>query len=361
MTHRHPTSVWALVAAVAVSTGCEDKPAPKQESPSAKGDGGAERSAAVDKNIAEAVAAVAGGQPTGGALAGPPPTGVFPPGAADKEMKAGDPPRLTLGGKGSAPTVTFAAPARKAGKKQEGTVEVAVQTGPQSALPTVDLKFSFEGATAPGAAADAPVSQVDARVTAAKLAARQPGQLPPGLDAQIAKLKGSKIRFELQANGAGRALGVETPKEADPSLSQIARSAGDALFVEFMPYPAEPVGVGAYWMIASRESFLGLDVLAYRMVKLEKIEGDKVTLDVSTKRYAAGGHLGLEGLPPHDIAEFNGNTSGKVMVSARDPLAVQAQLTDVLLATLTPQGGGPPGQRMGLQLQVQTAVDVGGG
>lgn len=344
--------------------GCEEKQAARSETESKADAGSQERSRGIDKNLAEAVAAVAGGQ-AGGGPSGPPSTGVFAKGAADAELRPSDPPKLSLGGKGSPPTITFATSGWKPGRKREVTVEMSVRTGPQSALPTVDVTFSLEASEAAGGApagsAGAPASpagplQVLAKITGTKLAREQPGQLPPGLEAELAKIKGTVIRLELQPNGAGHQVAFEAAKGVDESLSQIARTAGDALALELLPYPTDPVGVGAFWMVAAREPFLGLDVIAYRMIKVEKIEGERATLSVNTKRYVAGGQVALAGIPPHEISEFSGSGTTQLVVPARDPFALEGQGSDVLLSNLTAQGGGPQGGRMGIQLQMQSTI-----
>lgn len=353
----------ATVALVVLAAACEEKPAPKPESSAEKDGGARDLPPGVDRNLAEAVRAVAGGQ--GSSPSGPPPTGVFAKGAADKEFRPDEPPKLTLGARGTAPTVRFAATPMKPGKRRETTVEVAVQTGANSALPTVDVTFTLEASVgdAPLAAPSAappgsPLLEVVATISRAKLAPDQPGRLPPELEAEIAKIRGSKARFLVSPNGAGRAAGFQGAAGADDGVVQIARSASEILAVQMLPFPEEPVGVGAYWMVGSRETALGLDVLSYRMIKVEKIEGDRATLSVNTRRYVAGGQIGLAGLPPHEILEFSGNTTGQILVPAQDPFALRGQFADVLMANLQPKGGGgPPGQRLGLQLQVRSVIE----
>jgi hypothetical protein len=288
---------------------------------------------------------------------------------ADREMRAGELPKLVLGGKGSGPTVTFAVPPRR---RVEGTVQVAVQIGPRSAMPTVDLVFvvepspsaptpAAEGAAARESSPSAPGETV-VRITTAKLAAEQPGELPAGLAQEIAKIKGSRLKYLVDASGAGRLASVELSAGIDESLGQIVRSGADALALGFLPYPTEPVGVGAFWMVTSRDTFAGLDVVAYRMIKVEKIEGERAVLSVNTKRYTAGGQLAFQGLPPHRIEEFGGATMGQVSVSAQDPAVFESQLTDVIQAGLAPTGASgpqqPPGQKMGLELRVRTRTVV---
>src|SRR5215212_4439157 len=86
-------------------TACE-KNEPKPES-TRKEDAGTSKVEAIDPNLAEAVAAASAatpggrGGPPGQVEGGPPPDGVFAPGAADKELARGALPKITLGNEGS--------------------------------------------------------------------------------------------------------------------------------------------------------------------------------------------------------------------------------------------------------------------
>jgi hypothetical protein len=86
-------------------TACE-KNEPKPESTQKKSDAGTKVDE-IDPNLAEAVAA-ASVERRGAAVppqveGGPPPDGVFAPGAADKELARGAMPKVTLGSEGSDP------------------------------------------------------------------------------------------------------------------------------------------------------------------------------------------------------------------------------------------------------------------
>jgi hypothetical protein len=233
------------------------------------GDAGAARPPGVDKNLAEAVAAVAGGAAE---ASGPPPNGLFAPGAADKEMKATDPPKFTLGGKGSPPMVQFGASAGKTGKALMARTEVSVRLGPQQGLPTMDLSFTVDpekpAAPQDDAAKDQPPGPraLTAKVSAAKLAKEQPGALPPEVAELAGKMKGSKLKLEVSPTGAARLVAIESAKGSEESFALVLQAAGDALVMAYLPYPAEPVGAGAYWLVTTREPYAGLDVVAYRMV-----------------------------------------------------------------------------------------------
>lgn len=364
MTHRS-YSAWIVAASMLAALACEEKQqSDAKPAPSARADSGAPHAAGVDKNIAEAVAEVAGGTAPGMENA-PPASGVFAPGTADKEIRMGDPPKIALGGKGDGPTARFGTVAPK--KKFDAKVVVAVQMGPRSAMPTVEVSVSMDPPQAPAEGADKPAAtETVLRVTGAKLPSDQPGELPPGLDKQISKVKGSKYHFQFGPNGGARLANIEVSKDADSGLVPVLAAAGEALSIAFAPYPAEPVGAGAFWMVTSRESFLGLDVVSYRMMKLQKVDGDHATLGVSTRYYVVSGQLGFPGLPPHTVAEYNQTGNGSIAVSVAQPSLVQGEDTDTLLANLSvapkdvPQGM-PPGQPLPLRFDIRTKFVMGGG
>jgi hypothetical protein len=349
-------SVFAVVALAALSAvvACKSEQTDASTETKAGADAGVIRPPGVDKNLAEAITAVAG---NGAETSGPPPTGVFGPGAADKELKTSDPPKFTLGNKGAGPTVQFGPPAVKAAKALAARTEVSVRTGPQSAMPTLDLNFSVEPEKP---AADAPPGPLLANVklVSGKLGKDQPGQIPPEVAQQAAKMKGSKAQLELGQSGAAKVKSVELAKDNDDSLALVLRPATDAISLAYMPYPTEPVGVGAFWLVTTREDYYGLDVVSYRMVKLEKIDGNKAGLSINTKRYVAGGQLALPGLPAHKIVEFSGGTQGQYLVPVADTALVQGQLTDVLQLNATVPSAPKGRDRVGLQLQMQTTVTV---
>ena len=127
-----------------------------------------------------------------------------------------------------------------------------------------------------------------------------------------------------------------------------------------LPMPTEPVGTGAMWMIASREGIFGLDLVTYRLVKVEQLSAESATLSVATKRYATSNRFDFEGLPadaPHDLAEFEAKTDGKLVLKPGSPLPVSGDLESRLAAQLLMPG--PQQQRGVIQIQSRVALDFG--
>lgn len=333
------------------STGCEEKQTAKPDSAEKADAGKAVASPAVDPNLAAAVAQVAK-EPNNGSQPGkgPPEKGVFAPGAADGEQSLGASPKLTLASDGKDPKVDLGADLVKPGKRREASVQVSVRTGPRSAMPTIDFLVVFD-ASNPAKGEGKPLIDVIAKVTAAKLANEQPGQLPPGLDAEISKLRGSTIEYKLNEEGGAQDIHSQPSKVMDAGLSRIVDALGEVLATVHVPYPDKPVGEGAYWMVVSREPYAGLDTVAYRMFKVEQLKGDEATLSVNTKRYVAGGQVSFPGIPPHRVDEFEATGRGELHVRRGTGLD-SVRLQEVMLTNLEPQG--EPGRRVTVQFDVST-------
>ncbi|HEX3596503.1 MAG TPA: hypothetical protein VHU80_15440 [Polyangiaceae bacterium] len=343
---------------LSAATACEDKKAAK---PAEGGDSGAPKAASHgDKSIVEAL------QAEGSAMAqqGPPETGVFPPGGADRELKVGDPPKFSLGLKGQDPKVQLMPPPAKPAKKLEGKIEVSVQTGPRSAMPTVELTLVADPSDKPAdpATAAPAVNEFIVKTMSSKLGADQPGQLPPGADKLIAKARGSRFTIQVLPGGSGKVTSVEPSKELDESLALVVRAASDAFTFAFGQYPTEPVGKDAFWMVTTREQYAGLDAVVYRMYKVVEAKPDHVMLDVQVKRLVSPGQLAMPGIPPHHVEQFNDTVTGRVEVLPSDTSNIHADLTDTIIAGLTPEGAAAAqaqGQHMGIQMQIKTRVALG--
>jgi hypothetical protein len=339
--------------------GCE-KAEPKEEPKLSESDAAAAKAKAMDPDLAQAVAAasvaVPGGKgaPPTQAEGGPPPDGVFAPGAADKEAARGSLPKLTLGSEGSAPKLLLGP--GKSAKKLSGTIQIALQSDPRQGAIPVLLEVTIEPKKVEGAEGDKPVSQpVSVRVNGAKIDA--PGA-PKDLDTQLAKLKGSKLEYSILPGGAGAGFRFDVPKGAPDDFRDVVRSLSDALALLTIPYPDKPLGAGGFFMVTSRDELMGLDLVTYRLVKVKQVTAEGATLDVSTKRYAATRTFDFPGLPPdidRNLAEFQATSEGTVELPLGALLPTKGQISSVLAAQL---GAADAKQRPMLQLQTRAQLDL---
>jgi hypothetical protein len=289
---------------------------------------------------------------------GPPPTGIFGPGEADKAAAKGAPASLALGSDGSEPRVQLGS-SLKPGVKRAGIIELATQSDPQQgaipiqlAVTLETLKPKTEGDAKPkveGDASPVALTQVVVKVTEAKINA--PG-VPADLASAVGKLKGARVEYQVGADGTAVNVRSEIPKGVDAGFRDPIQALGDLLVAVALPFPSKPVGVGGFWMVTSRDVLMGLDVVTYRMVKVEKITGNLVNLSVNTKRYAASPAFEIEGLPPDApkfMGEFRSAGEGKIVVAVGEGLAKEGELQSMVGAAL-----GPAEAKQRPMVQVQT-------
>jgi len=339
--------------------GCE-KNEPKAETPKEKSDAGTSKVEVLDPSLAQAVAAASADAPGRGKASaqvegGPPPDGVFAPGAADKEQPRGSLPKITLGSDGADPKQLLG-PGKSAGKLS-GTIQVALQADPRQGAIPVLLNLSIEPKKLEAKEGDkGPVSQpVSVRIVSAKIDAPN---VPKELNEQLSKLKGSKIEYSILPGGAGAGFRFDVPKGAPEEFKDVVRSLSDALALLTIPYPDKPLGAGAYFMVTSRDDLMGLDLVSYRMIKVKEVTPTGVTLDVNTKRYAATRTFDFPGLPPEidkTLAEFQASSQGTVQYPFGALLPTQGEVSSVLAAQLAAKD---PKQRAVLQFQTRAQLDL---
>lgn len=356
--HRKAIPVLLFGAALA-SAACEEK----TESSSSRGDAGAiSDKPALDPNLAEAVQAASAsarpGRAPRGDEKGPPPNGVFAPGQADKELPAGAPARITLGSEGSEPRVMLGDAQPQPGSKHRGALELQLTTGPRQGLPPMEFALAFAAQKAAAGGADD--VDVVATVTSVKLQP-SPG-VPPELGAELGKLKGSKVEYRVSKNGAGNDFRYTLAKGADPGLDNALRSLTEALSTLTLPFPDKPIGAGAYFMAVTREESVGAEVVAYRLVKVTEVKGDRVTLSINTKRYATSNRFDMPGVPKElgklSLQEFESTADGNLEVQKGLPLPVTGELTQALNVGVKAEK--QPNQPLGLQAQARARFQLSG-
>ncbi len=336
-----PLTLLASLAAGS-AVGCEEKPS----SPAPAASASAAAEPAIDPALAQAVAATRAAAPSSAAGAedgdGPPPGGVFAPGAADKAMPKGAFAKLVVGEQGAEPRVTLGPLQPKLGTKL--AVELVITRGQgQRQMPPFTFQLGLE-AQKP-AAADVPGAEHVTLLATMSSAKVDDPRVPKEQAAAVTKLKGTKLRFDVDKDGAPGEIKVELAKGADPDFGEFPGNVATVLGALSFPAPKEPVGVGAVWMVTTRERVLGVDVVSYRMVKVTKIEGDVVELEVAAKRYAASPEFDLPGAPKElgklTLAQFQSVLQGTVSFNLKTGGAypTAATLSDEMVAVLTASGG----------------------
>jgi hypothetical protein len=355
----------AVLTALALSS-CHAAPAPEQKKADQeqKAEGAAEKAESkpvVDQKIASAMAAARSEAREGvnGGQGAPPQDGILGEDGAARELPAGT-AQVVLGGNGAEPRVRLGAP-HPAGAGPSGTLRLSYRSG-GSVMPTVELDFKAKtgaaetAAPALGAAAGASATggapaALSTRFgfVSARPAADQPGRLPENARAEIAKLKGSWVDFLSAPQG-----GVHSQRYGvagnNPVLQPLVQGSAVALAAVELPYPEVPVGVGAYWMVKSREMAEGADVVAYRMVKLTELSQNVAHLTLNTRRYLVTPKLALEGLPPHRVRQFQSEGSATISLPVGAAYPSSAEVKDQFASLVSPEER--PAQAMPVQSEL---------
>jgi len=342
---------WVLVASLLFS-GCKKEEQTEKVEADAGTEAGADL-AQLDPELAQAMAQASAKAPAGNAPSdsGPPPNGIFPPGRADKEASSGTPGKIVVGGEGSDPKISLLPAQLAPGSKRTGAVQIHVQQGQQGGLP---IEFALTLEAQKPKDNEAPISSVKmtAKVTGATIAVAGAGKELEGI---VAKTKGARIDYFVSADGVGSGYKVEAPKGAPADLAIWLETLRDTLALVTLPVPQKPVGVGAYWMVTTREGVLGLDLVSYRMFKVEAIKDGVATLSVNAKRYAASATLDLAGMPPgmpKEMSEFQSVSEGRLELKAGGGFPLGGEANSALAIGIGPPPGPKQrGQQQALMIQ----------
>jgi hypothetical protein len=341
---RRARAAAAVLLALGVTGACKDEPAPPAE---VKSEPPAEKKPALDDKIANAMAAAeASARSEAGssnAQSAPPADGILTAEAAARELAPGSAAQLVLGAPGGTPRVRLGQEHIAAGAGPSGKLVLSYRSG-GSVMPTIEFdlapKVGPAGAeTQPASVAGSPSEPANVALRFALGRARpaddQPGRLPENAKAEIAKLNGSYVELVAASNGA---LVAQHQKVAgnNPDLEPLVTGSSEALASVVLPYPDVPVGVGAFWMIKSRETVSGADVLAYRMVKLTELSPGTAKLSVNTRRYLLATALAMPGLPPHHVRRFESEGEATLNVRPGSFYPQSADCRDSFMALVTP-------------------------
>lgn len=340
---------WAVSAALLLAlAGCSEE---KKEAQPIDADAGVNepgrKQAALGGKLAAAVKAAESAQasPSAKAEDGPPEKGVFAPGAADKVHAIGAAPKIEVLGEGADPKITLAYAPSEA--EQKVNVSVAFRMNGRGV--PLDYVLSVK----PEKSKDKKDPAAGTRVVATVSGLNLSPQLPKDAVDQLSKLKGSEIKYTLSPAGAMSDAAVALAKGADPTLDQLMQAIVEGLTLLTPPLPSKPVGVGAYWMVTDRVPSGIVDVVRYRVFRVEKIEKDRATLSADVRQYAAKNEVDAGGGQKLAVLGFDSRGKLKVEFAASSllPPAAEGQVGMALDGRVA--GGQQGGAQTELTVKIQ--------
>lgn len=277
---------WLAATTLLACVACKDDPPP---SPSAAPTTAAPEPEAKIKSVF--TADPAGTAPPPGQ--GPPATGVFAAGEADKAHAKDAPATIEVIDKGGEPRVALRPPIALTDSQTVRLLIGLRMSG--GVLPNVVYTLKLSSPKKDGDEEDAAATEARplvATIADAELAAEQPGQIPEPLKKVIKEVKGSRIETTVLPSGALSRSKIEYGEDLkEQGVKAFVDSIGDVLGFFFSPYPEEPIGKGGYWISHDRLSIQSLDLVRYRVTKVEELKGDEVLLSVQLRHYLAGGDI----------------------------------------------------------------------
>jgi len=351
------------LACVLAGAGCDEKKASTQASDPEAG-ASTDKYATADPKLAKALQ---GATSASGNDKGPPPDGIFAPGVADARHPLGAATTLEVVGEGSEPRVDLApspdasTEAARASSYGPALLELAMQNGPRSAMPTIDFGLMLGPAKKDDGGADWLVAEV----RKAAPSKRQAGELPPEVEKEIASLAGTLLRIKITSDGREAEVHTQLGKAGLADLERVATSAAEAMVFATVPVPGKPVGVGAQWIAETRMPLSGLDVIAYRAYRVKEIDGDRLHLGLDVRAYAASKNVDLAGVPKGaTLAQFEAQLGGDIELARGETIARRAQTQQRVVMVFEPPGGAqpppaagqPPGGMLTAQIQSQAVL-----
>jgi hypothetical protein len=352
----------SIVALGLLTSGCKDDKTVTADDAGAD-DAGSQKALLGGKLGAAVAAAESSSRQPAAASApgdGPPEAGFFPPGGADKAQPGGAPAKVEVLSDGVEPRVALVT--APPGEQQARVLAGYRVAGQQANLPPFDFTLSIKAEKAKGKDDKPEPQPIVAKIVSVQipgLGGKLPKELTDGLD----KLKGGEIRYKLTPDGAMLDVTTSMPKDKDkgpgpeiaPLLDLAMRGLVEAVTLATVPLPKKPVGVGGYWIATDRGTTFGIDVVRYRVFKVQKIDKDQVTLSVDTRQYAVSSEIDLGAIVQNQkiVADrFDSQGKGTITWVANQTIPTSSETSQRTTVTI---GGGPKGQpKGGLQVELQT-------
>ena len=308
MTISRPIVGLLIAAFVMLGSACEETQSDN------KSDAGAEKDAGRKKNLLDPVlqkSAAARASVAPPSANEPPPGGVFAAGLGDKAHPPGAPPKLSIISAGSDPKMSLkpllaidkrvtirVKPVKQIGRAKRPAIiyTLAIRTRSGEDGKKKPKKDPKPSATAAATAAPAAGPTVLVAVVKA-VDNTDKGNIAQKTDEQISKLVGSRITADLTASGSIMNPRTKVSKKAE-GVGHLLESLVESLELLLSPVPSQPVGLGGQWMATDRTKIGGMELIRYRVTRVEKVAGDNFARKGDIRHYGASESAVPAGLDP---------------------------------------------------------------
>lgn len=232
------------------------------------------------------------------------------------------------------------------GTKQRGTmtmkmgVEMSLdgQTFPSSDVPPMEMDMSFSvDDVRPDGVIEASFRYGDTRVVGS------PGAMVDALDEQLSTLEGITGTFQTTDRGAVLEADIDVPKDVPTLIRQTMESFQSQMQNLSVPFPVEPVGVGASWTYPTEAEINGIRMNAVYTYTLKSRTADRVVLAYTMKQTAPEQDPKIPGVPDGvevhlDRMEMSGSGTGVVALGSPMPVKMRNTASGTSRMTMTADG-----------------------
>lgn len=238
----------------------------------------------------------------------------------------------------------------KVGDKSEATMNVDMSIGGDGI--DVDFKMLLE--------ADVVIDEVDDKgifkqsMTVTSATVKFGGELAQtGADtAPMAEaIKGSKMSFRM--DNQGRVLGADLGGLDNPIMGQMRVGMNQALQGGVVPFPTDPVGVGAQWDALTTVAMMGVKTRIMASYKLVELNGDKGTLEFTLKGKADSQTMDMAGAGKVDLKALAIDAEGRVGFDLANPTAGNVAMKLKMSMDVTAQAQNVA-MKMGIGIKMTT-------
>jgi hypothetical protein len=130
--------------------------------------------------------------------------------------------------------------------------------------------------------------------------------LPPEAKRSFDQLSGLTVQAVMSANGEQRDVDLDIPTDLDPQMRSLLEGMSSQLAKLAVPFPTEPVGIGARWRTHTSAELNGVHTDMVSTYTLRERTGDRYRADVSYEQSAPEQDAEIPGLPPGVRAHVTG-------------------------------------------------------
>ncbi len=230
--------------------------------------------------------------------------GVLPAGEADKVIKVGGAPLISILETGGEPRAKLRYQLQPNDKESltltsDMTMKMsAAGAGSQTmSLPQMSMTLDMKTAGAKESSGDMKLNGSLAAVSVGEAANPQEKRNVDAMRDALSSLKGLGITYYVNDKGWSRDIAITVPASASPQAKAMADQLKQSFETLMAPLPDDDIGEGGKWVVVTRVAGAA-DAIQWTTYTLKKRDGSRVEIAADSTQLAASGKMAGPGMPP---------------------------------------------------------------